>query len=545
MAKFVPPKVQISESGWGPAATVDRFSDMPYQPFSKGDRIGKVAELSAREGAFQDRRYGNKYNSQFGGGSQYAYLHEEDEDSFKLVVQPKVPKPMFRGRYQRNFRQRQQQLLQRGQAADTRVMTKGEKTRDANRQRQVRRLQKQFGNRQRFDYNRYQMKNRDASVTVRPDWVVIEEMDFPRLQKLSLPSVGEPVDLYKCGAVKYYNRLVDRINVKRPEVLERIDRIHHKVTTTDDPIIRKLAKSGGNVFATDEILATLMCCTRSNYSWDIVVQKIGNLIFFDKRDESEFDLVTVSETSRDPPNDEGPSINSPRNLAMEATFINHNFPEQVLLNDYKRQEFEHPNPFVEEEDDPESIASVAYRYRQFSLGDDVELVVRTEHDAAVYGAEGQFMTIRALNEWDPKHANNVDWRQKLDTQRAAVLANELKNNNCKMAKWTVQSLLAGSGIIKFGFVSRVAPRDSSKHVILNVMHFKPSEFATQINLSMDNAWGILRCIVDIIRAREPGKYLIMKDPNKQMVNLYDIPDDTFETDEDEEDSDEGVEEEDD
>lgn len=120
-----------------------------------------------------------------------------------------------------------------------------------------------------------------------------------------------------------------RINVKKPERLERIDRIHHKVTTTDDPIIRKLAKSGGNVFATDEILATLMCCTRSNYSWDIVVQKIGNLIFFDKRDESEFDLVTVSETSRDPPSDEGPSINSPRNLAMEATFINHNFPEQV------------------------------------------------------------------------------------------------------------------------------------------------------------------------------------------------------------------------
>ena len=32
----------------------------------------------------------------------------------------------------------------------------------------------------------------------------------------------------------------------------------------------------------------------------------------------------------------------------------------------------------------------------------------------------------------------VDWRQKLDTQRGAVLANELKNNACKLAKWTVQ-----------------------------------------------------------------------------------------------------------
>lgn len=36
-----------------------------------------------------------------------------------------------------------------------------------------------------------QIKIRDASVTVRPDWVTIEEMDFPRLSKLSLPNIKE------------------------------------------------------------------------------------------------------------------------------------------------------------------------------------------------------------------------------------------------------------------------------------------------------------------------------------------------------------------
>jgi translation initiation factor 3 subunit D len=44
----------------------------------------------------------------------------------------------------------------------------------------------------------------------------------------------------------------------------------------------------------------------------------------------------------------------------------------------------------------------------------------------------------------------VDWRQKLDVQRGAVLANELKNNAGKLAKWTVQALLAGSDLVKFG-----------------------------------------------------------------------------------------------
>ena len=50
----------------------------------------------------------------------------------------------------------------------------------------------------------------------------------------------------------------------------------------------QLAKKQGNVFATDAILATIMCCTRSSYSWDIVVQKVGNKLFFDKRDNSDF-----------------------------------------------------------------------------------------------------------------------------------------------------------------------------------------------------------------------------------------------------------------
>ena len=34
-------------------------------------------------------------------------------------------------------------------------------------------------------------------------------------------------------------------------------------------------------------------------------------------------------------------------------------------------------------------------------------------------------------------AHGVDWRQKLDSQRGAVVATELKNNSCKLAKWTV------------------------------------------------------------------------------------------------------------
>lgn len=49
-----------------------------------------------------------------------------------------------------------------------------------------------------------------------------------------------------------------------------------------------------------------------------------------------------------------------------------------------------------------------------------------------------------------QYCNGVDWRQKLDSQRGAVLATELKNNSYKLARWTCCALLAGSEYLKLG-----------------------------------------------------------------------------------------------
>ena len=68
------------------------------------------------------------------------------------------------------------------------------------------------------------------------------------------------------------------------------------------------------------------------------------------------------------------------------------------------------------------------------------------------------------------------------------------------------------------YVSRNHQKDTANHVILGTQQFKPTEFANQINLNMDNAWGILRCVIDICMKLDEGKYLIMKDPNK--VRMY-------------------------
>lgn len=63
-------------------------------------------------------------------------------------------------------------------------------------------------------------------------------------------------------------------------------------------------------------------------------------------------------------------------------------------------------------------------------------------------------------------AAGVDWRRKLETQRGAVLANELKNNANKLAKWTATAHISGTDMIKLGYITRASPRDNMHHVIL-------------------------------------------------------------------------------
>lgn len=232
--------------------------------------------------------------------------------------------------------------------------------------------------------------------------------------------------------------------------------------------------------------------------------------------------------------------NYPNALAVEATAINQNFSQQVLIGGEHRRQQSNPNPFfVPEENDPEEEpASVAYRYRSFQLGDDITLVVRCElHAYSVKGGEEQYSTVFAVNEWDSKYAGGVDWRQRYETQNSAILSTELKNNGFKIAKWTAQSMLAGADKMKLGFVSRHQPNDIIHHDILGTQTFRPKDFAAQIDMKEANMWAIVKTMIEHIQQQEDGEYVILKDPNRPQVRLYHIADDDAnEEDEDEEQS---------
>lgn len=80
----------------------------------------------------------------------------------------------------------------------------------------------------------------------------------------------------------------------------------------------------------------------------------------------------------------------------------------------------------------------------------------------------------------------------------------------------------------FSFVSRANPKNNNDHVILGVLTNKPRDFANQMALNLSNGWGIVRTIADMLLKMDDGKYVLVKDPNKSMLRLYSVPENTFE-----------------
>jgi len=292
-------------------------------------------------------------------------------------------------------------------------------------------------------------------------------------------------------------------------------------------IAKYAADDQAKIFATDQVLSVLMASPRSVYSWDIVATKRADgKIFLDKRPNSVVDYLTVNETANDPPSDEREGINNVNALSQEATLINLNFSQMLLQKKSQPVKMGAPNPF---EEPGTRSTSMAYRYRKFSL-DGTEIIVRTELDTFYDSADTgkrKYVKLCALNEFDPRLSGSVDWRRKLDTQKGAVLAAELKNNSNKLAMWTAKALLAGADHMRMGFVSRVHPKDCFNHSILQVQNNTTEAFSRQINLNMDNCWGIVKGFCDLVDRQEPGKYVMLKDPNKPLVRIYNVPDDAF------------------
>ncbi|KAJ2850953.1 hypothetical protein IWW36_001477 [Coemansia brasiliensis] len=563
LPSFSLPEIFDNPKGWGPSSAqppAAAFKDIPYVLYSKGDKVNRAAnwinpqeQRDQRDGRNRGR-YGRDFGQQtYGSNSSSAFVYQADEDesSFSLVDSRStgakqmairaVSRADTRGRGGgRGGRGMGMQRLGRGGA-------RGGSVNAAQRKRY------RWRDAERGQHHRY------ASVKPGEDWELVQDIEFSRMSGLSFLA-RDAGDLGRYGRAGIYDHSYDRTSTKLEKPLRNSGAVRYNVTASDDPVLQKVSEEQKDVhvFATDTVLATLMAATVSSSAWDVVVNRVGDKLFLDKRDGGPLDFPSVNENAANPPadsSDKEGSMNLAPMLAMEARDINRNYIRQVTSKgsvDYQ------PNLFNANNEEGDSVDDSAYRYRllDFSarklvsesdsdsdaeeevIGDRCLVAVRTEISGLLPSGtnnEPKQLFIRALTQHDITAAgagDALDWRQKLDSQRGAVIATEMKNNSSKLARWAFQALLADADQMRIGFVSRVSPRDRTRHGVLGHQTYNPSDFVGQLGLNEFNAWGILKAIIDLCLKLDEGKYVIMRDPNKPLIMLYKVPQSAFDDDND-------------
>jgi translation initiation factor 3 subunit D len=260
------------------------------------------------------------------------------------------------------------------------------------------------------------------------------------------------------------------------------------------------------------------------------------------------DFNFVNENAADPPVEsveKDTNINSHDALAREATLLNQTYPAHILKSDEKIV-FKNQNPYIESPEQmiPAAVSSGAERYRKWEM-DDVNLVLRTRVHACMQTKnlvpapipdvdmescgddlnETGLVNIYALNEFDhraPGSGGSFEWRKKLDSQRGAVIATEMKNNAVKLARWTIESLLSGVDYMRLGFLSRTSSRSRNRHQVLGSSLVKPNDFVKQIAFNLGNGWGIVKALIDECFKLDDGMYILLRDPVKPALILYQV-----------------------
>lgn len=545
------PPLTHSSDGWGPPPIAEDKAPLGICDFVEHlekfplTRIGRICDFTTSGLRFQAERGKGKAGKGkgMGKGPVQPLQPGKDEEGFSLVDSRPLPgKSSGRGRGSSFGRGKGRG---KGIQANYQEGILGQKQKPffQTNQNQQKGKGKGKGGAQRRGLPSF----KEWSVQTKTEWEMRREIMLSTLAKLQLDAKEVKVeDLMWCGKLHEYNRMYDRVTVKTERPMRRFEDLNFfNVTTSDDPELPELLQEDetASVIATDHVLACLIAAARSVYSWDIVVTKISNRLIFDKRDGSSVDFLSVNETAQEPPNnDDKDNMNSPLKLGQEASCINQNFSQMVLDYEAPVQDMENPNPF--EDEDGASVASGAYRYRKFTLPGNsketnefkqkpVSIIVRTEVNCKMPDAQGDkgLVSVKALNEFDPKL--NYSWRTHLESQRGACLATELKNNAFKLGRWTAQAILAGCDVMKVGYVSRQQPTDPWSHTVLGVQTHMTDSFAEQIGLTRNNMFGILRTIIDLVMEWEDGKYLLLKDPTKSVMRIYELPWDTFNEDDDE------------
>lgn len=351
-------------------------------------------------------------------------------------------------------------------------------------------------------------RKREPSVLVTSEWKILEEIEFSRLAKLQLDP-EDATHIKTTGKASVYDRINDKISSKHEKTFQVPTTAAVRATNIpaleDDETLADLAAANdAAVIISDYVASLLMAAPRTTVPWDIIVKRRGQLTLLDARPESDLDLLPINETAQEAPLDSSTDpLNSSTALAREAARVKHHLSSALAKVGAE--------------------GASALRYSKVDLGEGAVMLVRSQIPA-VMGDTEEALHLTMLLEYEHKGAGGMDWKLKLDAQRGAVFAHEIRNNGALLARTVYQSLVAAVDHVKLAYVTRISPKDATRHALLGLHEFEPYELASQMNLNVANGFGVLRALIDIFR-RLPSNcdYSLMRDPNKPMLRLYKLP----------------------
>ncbi|PJF18300.1 Eukaryotic translation initiation factor 3 subunit D [Paramicrosporidium saccamoebae] len=479
--------------------------DIPFAPFAKTDRLGRIADWTCPSGDVNSVHGGSRRNYIRAGTAPKNTEEEEAGWSFAADAKnaPREKKaanigpikgPVAIGKWDGGGKQR---TVGKGNTGGGR---------------------RPGGWGPRFN-DRQNQRKREPSVVVSSDWRILEEIEFSRLSKLQLDP-DDAICIADVGITPVYDKSCDKISTRQEKIVTNPTSapIRPNIPPIEDDILmRKLAaEHGATVIVSDNVASLLMAAPRTTLPWDISIKRRDNLIFFDKRIDSDVDLHPVNETAVDAPCEDrssSDSINSSVSLAREAARLSHNLPSVLCTSESRTLGTE----------DNASKGNCPTRYAKLDLGDGNVMLVRSQISSILADSSMPFH-LATLLEYEHKGAGGMDWRLKLDSQRGAVFAHEIRNNGAVLARIVFRALLSSMEHVKLAYLSRVSPKDATRHALLGVHDFEPYELANQMNLNVPNGFGILRAMVDLCQ-RLPTNcdFVLMRDPNKAVLRLYKLP----------------------
>eukprot|EP01061_Rhynchopus_euleeides_P042987 TRINITY_DN74_c0_g1_i1.p2 TRINITY_DN74_c0_g1~~TRINITY_DN74_c0_g1_i1.p2 ORF type:complete len:565 (+),score=264.49 TRINITY_DN74_c0_g1_i1:70-1764(+) len=548
-------------TGWGPPRHEDNLPfDIPYQPFSKSDRLSRIAEWVPPD-TMRGRGRGGRYVP--------AFIREREERE-KAKQEGDPEEKWTTADYHKNTRTRRMRGRGRG------GMNRGAQgRRPGGGGRGAASVPK---SRKKPDLRdpgfRRKDVHRTASIDVKHSWTMKTTIPLSDLKKhaeiakTDQTGVQIPKEetLVTNGEALQFNPVFEKPSVREPMNMVNMKRALEFCSVTESPIMKTLIKDiapqgGTQFYATEEILATLMCARQSINSWDISIERINDIYFLDWRKGSSVDRFSVNESAQDPPAHEEPQnateeqkINIQPKLMRELTSVSHSLSQQVMKQQPvtgKRAVKEAP---LSEElqdhlaDEKMTAAKVIYRYKKWDVKqsrDDenpMRIVARTHIDGYVDATS----TLRTFAYFDP---TGIAWKQKLPMQEGAVTASEIKNNTCRVAKQTAMTLLSGADYMRMGFVARKRSDNATSHHLLHMTKVQsPHNMCMTISQTYRGMWNVLnKILLDIVKAKDPSKnhqrFVLLKEPNKGSLTLYDTHVDQDESESEDEEEEEEEEEE--